>query len=468
MPHHFDPTIIREYDIRGIVGKTLHVKDAHTLGAAFGTMVSRAGGKRIMVGFDGRTHSPSFEEALVDGLVSTGMAVERIGLGPTPMLYYAVEATKADAGIMVTGSHNPPDQNGFKMLMAKHLPGGGPIYGAAIKKLAELAAVGDFVKGQGQTTGRDVREEYVVRLVQDFRGERPLTVVWDCGNGAGGEIVEWLTKRLPGTHHLLYSEIDGRFPNHHADPTVPENLIDLQKAVEKYHADFGVAFDGDADRIGAIDGQGRIVAGDQLLSIFAADLLKTQPGSTIIADVKASQALFDRVAELGGKPLMWKTGHSLIKAKMAETKAPLAGEMSGHIFFADRYYGYDDAIYAAMRLLSVISMSGKSLAAWRDELPQMMNTPELRFAVDEARKFGIVDEVKTRLKAAKAEINDTDGARVKTSDGWWLLRASNTQAVLVARAEASTQDGLDRLMTQLRDQLAASGVELPTESTAHH
>ncbi|MDE1901352.1 MAG: phosphomannomutase/phosphoglucomutase [Alphaproteobacteria bacterium] len=461
MPHTFDPTIIREYDIRGIVGNTLHEKDALALGKAFGSMVIRAGGSHIVVGYDGRTHSPAFEAALIEGLLSTGARVERVGLGPTPMLYFAAAHLKADAGIMVTGSHNPSDQNGFKMLMAKHLIGGGPIYGAAIKKLAEMAATDDYVAGSGDVSSTDIREIYVDRLLQDYQGKEPLNIVWDCGNGAGGEIVSMLTKKLPGTHTLLFADIDGRFPNHHPDPTEAHNLIDLQKAVAEHKADLGIAFDGDADRIGAVDGMGRIVAGDQLLAIYAGEVLKTHPGATIIADVKASQVLFDRIAALGGKPVMGKTGHSLIKVKMAETKSPLAGEMSGHIFFADKYYGFDDAIYSAVRLVSLLSASGKSLAAWRDDLPQTINTPELRFPVDEARKFIVVDEVKARLQKSGAAVDDTDGVRVKTGDGWWLLRASNTQAVLVARAESQNAEGLARLQKQLGDQLSASGLDLP-------
>jgi len=271
-----------------------------------------------------------------------------------------------------------------------------------------------------------------------------------------------LTQRLPGKHTLLFADIDGRFPNHHPDPTEAHNLVDLQKAVAEQKADLGIAFDGDADRIGAVDGRGRIVAGDQLLAIYASEVLQTHPGAVIIADVKASQMLFDKIAEMGGKPVMGKTGHSLIKVKMAETHSPLAGEMSGHVFFADKYYGFDDAIYAAVRLVSLLSASGTSLTEWRDSLPQTVNTPELRFPIDEARKFAVVDEVKTRLQKAGAQVNDTDGVRVLTEDGWWLLRASNTQAVLVARAESQSEAGLARLKTRLADQLKASGVALPS------
>ncbi|MDD5585805.1 MAG: phosphomannomutase/phosphoglucomutase [Alphaproteobacteria bacterium] len=458
--HQFDPVIIREYDIRGIVGKNLNPADASALGRAFGTTVRRAGGESVVVGYDGRTHSPGFEASLVEGLLACGLRVERIGLGPTPMLYFAVIHRKVDAGIMVTGSHNPGDQNGFKMLLARHLKDGGPVYGEKIKKLAALAAAADYVDGEGKAESVDVRDAYVARLLEVYRGTKPLKTVWDNGNGAAGEIVQRLTAKLPGEHILLYPEIDGRFPNHHPDPSVPENMKDLQAAVKEHGADLGVALDGDADRIGAVDGAGRILAGDQLLAIYAAEVLKEQPGATIIADVKASQVLFDHIAAHGGVPLMWKTGNTLIKAKMVETNAPLAGEMSGHIFFGDNN-NHDDGIYAAVRLLSLVSSSGKSLASWRDTLPTMVTTPEMLLKVDESRKFAIVDEIKARLLQAGENVNTTDGVRVATPDGWWLLRASNTQAALGARAEARDQAGLARLMALLAGQLKASGVEPP-------
>ncbi|MDD3181690.1 MAG: phosphomannomutase/phosphoglucomutase [Alphaproteobacteria bacterium] len=459
--HHFDNVILREYDVRGSVGQNLHPADALALGKAYGTMIVRAGGKRVMVGYDGRTHSPELEAALVKGLLTTGLEVNRIGLGPTPMLYFSTYHTEADAGVMVTGSHNPPDQNGFKMLMATRLPGGGPIYGDKIMALAALAAAGDFEVGKGTEKTIDVSDAYIDRLLQDFQGTKGLNVVWDNGNGAAGEILKRLTDKLPGKHTILFGDIDGHFPNHHPDPTVPKNLVDLQKAVLETGADMGIAFDGDADRIGAVDGKARILAGDQLLAIYAREVLKSFPGATIIADVKASQVLFDSIAKDGGKPLMWKTGHSLIKVKMAETKAPLAGEMSGHIFFADKFYGFDDAIYCGVRLMSLIETFNTTLSDLRDTLLEMVNTPELRFDVEEARKFAVVDEVKARLLADQAKVDDTDGVRVLTPDGWWLLRASNTQAVLVARAEAKDQAGLDRLKAQLIAALKLSGIVPP-------
>lgn len=454
--HTFHSTVLREYDIRGIVGKTLTTDDARAVGRAFGTVVVRQGGKRVCVGYDGRLSSPELEAALVEGLVSTGLHVERIGLGPTPMLYFATRDRHADAGIQITGSHNPPEYNGIKMMLGK-----GPVYGKMITDLGVMAAAGDFVTGQGSSEQIDVRDAYVARLLKDYEGPKPLNVVWDSGNGASGEILRRLTAQLPGNHTLLFDEIDGTFPNHHPDPTVEENLEDLKKAVASTKAEVGIGFDGDGDRIGAIDEKGRVIWGDQLVAIYAAEVLKQHKGATIIADVKASQVLFDEIAKHGGKPLMWKTGHSLLKAKMAETGSPLAGEMSGHIFFADKWYGFDDALYCAIRLLDLLSKSGKKLSEIRDGLPDVVNTPETRFQVDESRKFAVVEEVKARLKAEGANVNDIDGVRVTTPDGWWLVRASNTQDVLVARAEAFSQEGLERLKKLLVDQLKQSGIEAP-------
>ena len=460
--HRFHPTVLREYDIRGVVGETLTEADLTAIGRAFGTVVAREGGSRVCVGYDGRLSSPSLEAALVGGLVACGLAVERIGLGPTPMLYYAARERGADGGVMITGSHNPPNYNGIKMVLGKR-----PFYGQDIQNLGTLAAAANYVDGSGSAVSIDIREQYVERLAHDYTGKRPLKVAWDAGNGASGEIMRRLTKVLPGEHILLFDTIDGTFPNHHPDTTVPENLVDLQRAVAEHGCDFGVGFDGDGDRIGAVDHQGRIVWGDQLLALYAAVVLKTHPGGTIIADVKASQTLFDEVARLGGKPLMWKTGHSLLKAKMAETGSPLAGEMSGHIFFADKWYGFDDALYCAVRLLSLVSEAGESLAVLRDRLPQVINTPEIRFQVSEERKFAVIAEVKARLEAEGAAVNAIDGVRVNTSDGWWLLRASNTQDVLVARAEAFTDAGLERLKALLAAQLHLSGIEAPAGGGGH-
>ena len=478
MTHDFDSTVLREYDIRGIIGQTLGADDARAIGRSFGTLLRRdldtQGHERaplVAVGYDGRVSSPMLEHALIEGLTGSGCNVRRIGMGPTPMLYYAeASAEEVNGGIQITGSHNPANYNGFKMVFR-----GRPFFGLDIQRIGELAIQGDWLDGSGTVESVEIIEEYVERLLTALAGVdgaalSGLKVGWDAGNGAAGPALELLAKRLPGEHHLLFTEVDGNFPNHHPDPTVEANLADLRALVADKNLDFGVAFDGDGDRIGAIDGEGRVIWGDQLLMIYAEDLLGRLPNSTIIADVKASRALFDTVARLGGKPVMWKTGHSLIKSKMKEVSSPLAGEMSGHVFFADDYYGFDDALYAGVRLIAASARLGKSVTQMRGEMPDMLNTPELRFQVDESRKFAAIDEVKARLMGkdvpADVEVNATDGVRVTTPDGWWLLRASNTQDVLVARAESDTAEGLERLMGLIDEQLALSGLERG-ESTGH-
>jgi phosphomannomutase len=375
---------------------------------------------------DGRLSSPELAEALIGGLCAGGIDVQWIGRGPTPMLYFAVHHLQADGGIQVTGSHNPPAHNGFKMMIGKR-----SFFGARIQELGRIAAAAEYAEGN------------------------------DAGNGAAGEVLTALTRRLPGRHQLLFAEIDGRFPNHHPDPTVDQNLEDLRAAVAAEGAEIGIAFDGDGDRIGVVDGHGRIVRGDQLMQILAAEVLPRHPGAPIIADVKASQALFDEIERLGGEAIMWKTGHSLIKAEMAERQAPLAGEMSGHIFYADRFYGHDDALYVAVRLLDILAAGDATLADWRDRMAPLVNTPEIRFDCPDERKFAVVDRVKRRLEEQGATVNGIDGVRVTTADGWWLLRASNTQAVLVARAEAGDEPGLTRLKRQIADNLHAAGVDPP-------
>ncbi len=451
--HTFNPTILREYDIRGIVGATLTEDDAYALGRSYGAKAHGEGARAIAVGRDGRTHSGMLEEALIRGLTESGLNVMSIGMGPSPMLYFATHFLNVDGGVQVTGSHNPADYNGFKMLLK-----GRSVFGQEIQEIGERAASGHWHDGSGTIEEVDIREAYADRLLQDFSG-KAFRIGWDAGNGAAGPILDMLVERLPGHHHVIFSHVDGTFPNHHPDPTVEANLADLKNLVEREQLDFGIAFDGDGDRIGAVDSKGRVIWGDQLLMILAEAVLKELPGATIIADVKASQTLFDRVAELGGQPLMWKTGHSLIKSKMKETGAPLAGEMSGHIFFKHRWYGFDDALYAAVRLIEAVGASGKTLTEIKDAMPKAVATPELRFPVDEVRKFAIIDEVRDRLSADGANVDATDGVRVSTPDGWWLLRASNTQDVLVARAESSDQSGLERLIAQIDGQLAKSGVE---------
>lgn len=460
MTHSFHPTVLREYDIRGIIGETLGADDARAIGRSFGSMLAEAGGRKVAVGYDGRVSSPMLEHALVEGLNASGMDVVRIGMGPTPMLYYAeASAEDVDGGIEITGSHNPANYNGFKMVFQ-----GRPFFGANIQELGRRSSAGEWVDGSGSVEDRDVIDAYIDRMLEALDGIDPaslagLKVGWDAGNGAAGPALEKLAARLPGEHHLLFTDVDGEFPNHHPDPTVEENLADLRNLVAEKSLDFGVAFDGDGDRIGAIDGEGRVIWGDQLLMVFAEDLLARRKGATIIADVKASRALFDHVAAHGGEPLMWKTGHSLIKSKMKETGSPLAGEMSGHVFFADEYYGYDDALYAGVRLIAAAARLGKSVTELRSAMPPMINTPEMRFQVDESRKFAAIGEIAGRVAASDALADTTDGVRVTTDDGWWLLRASNTQDVLVARAESESEEGLARLVAQIDEQLAESGLE---------
>ena len=460
MTHDFHSTVLREYDIRGIIGETLGAEDARAIGRGFGSMLAEAGGTKVAVGYDGRVSSPMLEHALVEGLTASGMDAVRIGMSATPMLYYAeASAADVDGGIQITGSHNPANYNGFKMVFQ-----GRPFFGADIQELGRRGAAGEWVDGAGAVEERDVIDAYIDRMLEALDGLDPaalagLKVGWDAGNGAAGPALEKLAARLPGEHHLLYTEVDGNFPNHHPDPTVEANLEDLRALVAEKSLDFGIAFDGDGDRIGAIDGEGRVIWGDQLLMIYAEDLLARTKGVTIIADVKASRALFDHVADHGGKPLMWKTGHSLIKSKMKETGSPLAGEMSGHVFFADEYYGYDDALYAGIRLIAASARLGRSVTALRGAMRPMVNTPEMRFQVDESRKFAAIGEIAERIAASDAVADTTDGVRVTTADGWWLLRASNTQDVLVARAESENQAGLDRLVAQIDEQLVASGLE---------
>jgi phosphomannomutase len=448
--HAFHPSILREYDVRGLFGRTLHAADGYAVGRSFGTRIVRAGGSRVVVGRDGRRSSPGLEAALLRGLTDSGVHVLRIGLGPSPMLYFAEATLEVDGGVQITGSHNPGDHNGFKLVQ-----GQAALFGEDIRALGAMAASGDWDTGAGQVEDVHMLDDYVARLVRDFDGSA-YRIGWDAGNGAAGPVVEKLVKLLPGEHHLLFTDVDGDFPNHHPDPVEEANLAHLRALVLDKKLDFGVAFDGDGDRIGVIDGRGRVIGTDQLLAMLAAPILAERPGATIIADVKASRTLFERIAALGGRPLMWKTGHSLIKSKMKQTGSPLAGE-TGHIYIADRYYGFDDALYAAVRLIGAATRGG-GITALRDAMPTLACTPELRFPVDAARKFALVDAVRDRVLALGTDVDLTDGVRVETADGWWLLRASNTQEMLVARAEAMTESKLIFMLAELDGHLAHFGV----------
>lgn len=460
--HNFNPSILREYDIRGLVGDTLTEADAFAIGCVFGTKIIRDGGKHVCIGYDGRESSPVFADHLMNGLISTGVNVENIGEGPSPMLYYAVKSRKADGGIMITGSHNPSEYNGFKMMLQNS-----SIYGDAVQELGQMAATGDYEQGEGKISLIDIQDKYVERLLKDLKPARPLNIVWDNGNGAAGEILRRLTAKLPGNHILLYDEIDGTFPNHHPDPTVDKNLVDLQKAVLDNNYDLGIAFDGDGDRIGTVDEQGNILRCDALMTIYAKDVLSRNPGAAIIGDVKCSQVMFDEIARLGGTPIMWNTGHSLVKAKMVAENAPLAGELSGHIFFKDGYYGYDDALYCSIRLMNAVAETDEPFSSLSAHLPQLCNTPEVRIEVDEETKFDLVPKIAENLKPLQNEqfqINDIDGVRVTTPEGWWLIRPSNTQNVLVSRVEANTEEALTKLKEMVEEQISNVGYNFKFES----
>ena len=452
MAHVLAPAILREYDIRGTVGRNLGVADSVAIGRSFATRVRQAGGTRVAVGRDGRLSSPELEAALVEGLTAGGVDVVRIGVGPTPMLYYAEATLEVDAGVHVTGSHNPRDDNGFKMVLGHR-----SFYGADVVDLARIAAAGAWSEGTGTAVDLEVCEAYVGRLMAGYAGGS-YRIGWDCGNGAAGPAVERLVAQLPGEHHLLYPDVDGRFPNHHPDPTVEANLDDLKSLVRERGLDFGIAFDGDGDRIGAVDGEGRVLWGDQLLGILIEPVLAELRGATVVADVKSSRYVFDRIEALGGKAVIGATGHSLMKEAMLAHHAPIAGELSGHIFFAHGWYGFDDALYAAIQLIRAVHLSGQSLTELRSAMPPLVNTPDLRFPVDPVRKFAVIDEVRAQLEARGVTVVGIDGVRVTTPEGWWLLRASNTQDVLTARAEAENQAGLGVLLAQIDSELAASGV----------
>ncbi len=453
-----ETSIFREYDIRGVVDKDFDKAGVTLLGQAFATKVHReTGSAKIVVGYDGRLSSPALEAALIKGMVAAGADVICIGCGPTPLLYFASHALKASGALMITGSHNPPEFNGFKMVIDQKA-----IFGNDIKEIETLINTGDLITAEGgQHSSQSLHNEYVQCLTTDFSdhyGDISLRVAWDPGNGASGEVVQDILAQIEGEHYLINGEIDGTFPAHHPDPTVEENLTQLVELVETLECDFGVAFDGDGDRIGVVDDKGRILFGDQLMALFSEEVLETHPGATIIADIKTSQRLFDTIKDLGGEPLMWRTGHSHIKKKMREIQSPLGGEMSGHIFFADRYYGYDDALYAALRFIGIMNKKGIKLSQWIDALPPVFNTPEIRIPCEELDKFEVANKIKACLDQEGVPYSDIDGVRVSTDKGWWLLRASNTQEILVARAEADSQEELDKSLDAIEYYLKRAGI----------
>jgi len=432
--------IFREYDIRGIVGPDLTDETVTIVAKAIGTFFRRNGAKRIAVGFDARMSSPRFLDLLIKNFNDCGIDCVSIGRVPTPVLYFAVFTKAVDGGVMITGSHNPPDHNGFKICLGKST-----LFGSQIQEIKEIAVSGEFAAGTGTTEEMEILGDYEKDILSNINlGNRKLKVVVDGGNGMGGVTGVPIYEKLGCELIKLFTEPDSDFPNHHPDPTVEENLQDAIRAVEETGADLAIAFDGDGDRIGIVDEKGRIIWGDELMILLSREILKEKPGSTIIAEVKCSQNLFNDITHNGGKPLMWKAGHSLIKAKMKETAAALAGEMSGHIFFADRFYGFDDATYAGARVLEILSKTDKGLSELLSDLPETFSTPELRVECSEERKFEIVQQIADEFSNTN-EVITIDGARILFANGWGLVRASNTQAILVLRFEADSKENLAKI-----------------------
>ena len=457
--------LFREYDLRGIVGKELTEPIAEQIGRAYCTYVKDRGVKTISVGRDGRLSSPGLFEALVRGLLAGGMNVIDVGICPSPLVYFSLFQLPVDGGIMITGSHNAAEYNGFKVCIGKEA-----IHGEAIQELRHVMEAGVFTSGKGTRSAHPIVGDYLAYIKKSFStvDAKHLHVVIDCGNGAASVVAKDALELLGCRVTALYCELDGRFPNHHPDPTVLENLDDLMNAVKQHKADVGIGYDGDADRIGAIDELGRVMWGDRLMVVYSRDILSAKPGSTIISEVKASQCLYDDITKQGGRAIMWKTGHSLIKAKMKSEQAVLAGEMSGHMFFADRYFGYDDAIYASCRLIEILARTGKPLSSLVADLPATAVTPEIRVDTPDTIKFELVKQVQERLagyarsrqpigpeKDIVREVVTIDGVRAIFEDGWGLIRASNTQPALVLRFEAASADRLTAIRAAVEGELAA-------------
>jgi len=450
--HSFHNTIIREYDIRGVYNETLFDKDAEILGNLFGLEVGV--NKTVNVGYDGRLSSINLKERLIKGLVDSGIHVNEIGLVPTPLLYYSCFELVADAGIIVTGSHNPKEHNGFKMVLNNK-----PFFGENLVELSKKAKKFNFKKMNGSVKKISLIDGYVNRLVKNFNQKKKINIIWDSGNGAAGEVMNALAKKIDGNYESLFSTIDGSFPNHHPDPSDPQNLIFCKKKLLDLKYNVGFAFDGDGDRLGVIDDKGRIISGDKLLLLLAKEMLKSKK-CKVIADVKCSQVLFDEVERLGGKIFMSKTGHSHIKNNLKKLNADLAGEMSGHIFFAEDYYGFDDAFFAAIKVLQILNNNDKKLSDLVDEIPRVFNTPEIRIDCDDNKKFDIISEITDKQKRRKKKITNIDGVRVAEKDGWWLLRASNTQPALVLRCESLTKDGLEFQKTLVKNELSKFNIDI--------
>jgi len=452
---NFDSEVLREYDIRGVVDKNINNNTAYTIGITFGNIVKkRLNSNTIVVGYDGRLSSPKLHKALCFGLKDSGSNVLNVGMGPTPMIYFSHFHLKADAAIMVTGSHNPSEYNGFKMVLNKH-----SFYAEEIKDLQILIDNNKIVKGEGRIIDKKIINDYVLRNLQNIIINKPMKIAWDIGNGAMGVVINEITSKLNNTENIIINEeVDGNFPNHHPDPTIPKNMEQLIKTVQQNQCDLGLAFDGDGDRLGVVDNKGNIIWADQYMLILCSEIVTLYENPKIIMDVKCSKVFFDEAKKMNCNPIISKTGHSPIKEKMKELKSPLSGEMSGHVCYGDDFYGYDDALYVALRLLRILGNTDKFLSDLIEIYPKTFSTPETRFDVEEVRKFKIIDEVKNRLKNIEGKIIDIDGIRVETKDGWFLMRASNTQNQLTCRAEAVSKESLISLIAIIENQLKLSGV----------
>jgi len=452
---NFDKEVLREYDIRGVVGDNINGNTAYTIGRTFGyTVKTKLHSNTIVTGYDGRLTSPALHKALCEGLKDSGAKVINIGMGPTPMTYFAHYHLNANAAIMVTGSHNPSEYNGFKMVSNKR-----SFYAEDIQSLQQLIDENKLELHKGKIIYQDITQDYVERDLLNIDLKRKLKIAWDPGNGAMGKVIREITDKLSNSENIIINEdVDGNFPNHHPDPTVPKNMIQLIEAVINNNCDVGLAFDGDGDRLGVIDNKGSIVWADQYMLLLCTEIAGLYKNPKIIMDVKCSKVFFDEARKINCDPIMARTGHSPIKEKMKELDSPLSGEMSGHVCYGDDFYGYDDAMYVGLRLLRILANQNKSLNDLIDYYPKTFSTPETRFDVDESRKFTIIDEVKERLKKSDQKIIDIDGVRVENEDGWFLMRASNTQNQLTCRAESISQAGLQKLIDIIEHQLSLSGV----------
>ena len=452
----FDPEILREYDIRGVVDKNITENTAYTIGRVFGYVVyNKIKSNKIALGYDGRLTSPKLYKALSNGLKDSGANVKSIGICPTPMLYFADYFLSTDAALMITGSHNPSEYNGFKMVVNKH-----SFFSENIQKFQSIIKTTKLEKKEGTIEQVNIINDYVERILKNIYLQKKLKISWDIGNGSMGVIINQLITKLQNTENILLNqEVDGNFPNHHPDPTVPKNMKQLIDSVKQNKSDIGLAFDGDGDRLGVVDNEGNIVWADQYMLILCSEIANIYENPKVIMDVKCSKVFFDEAEKLGCKPLMERTGHSPIKEKMKEIKSPLSGEMSGHVCYGDDFYGYDDAMYVALRLLRILSNHHLNLNEIINKYPKTFSTPETRFDVDEAKKFKIIDEIKDRLNNFKGKIIDIDGIRVETNEGWFLMRASNTQNQLTCRVESTSNEGLKKLIKVVENQLKLSDVD---------